>query len=304
MRRSDKRPHINGRRLLLTLVILFGLPGAVYFWYYHRPQPANETRNLFEGVTYRRESRKSPRPIVLHLATVDLHAPGLRFVTTAAKTDDELPFKGQLTTGFLKENKLSLAVNGDFFHPWQSDNFWDYYPHIGDPVDVNGVAASEGKVYSSPKDISVRATLYLSEDNHASLTRPKKIYTAIGGHRLLRAGKYKWWETPALHPRTAVGIDKTGRYLYILIVDGRQPNYSEGLTPKETADLLMEFGAWDGVNLDGGGSTTMVIAGKDGEPVILNSPIDQHIPGRERPVANHFGLQARPLEGKPGVPQP
>jgi exopolysaccharide biosynthesis protein len=44
------------------------------------------------------------------------------------------------------------------------------------------------------------------------------------------------------------------------------------------------------MSLDGGGSSTMVIEGDDGEPKILNSPIDQYIPGRERPVANHLGI--------------
>jgi hypothetical protein len=44
------------------------------------------------------------------------------------------------------------------------------------------------------------------------------------------------------------------------------------------------------MNLDGGGSSTLVIEGEDGQPVILNSPIDHYIPGTERPVANHLGI--------------
>ena len=36
--------------------------------------------------------------------------------------------------------------------------------------------------------------------------------------------------------------------------------------------------------------TTMVIEGENGEPLILNSPVDQYVPGRERPVANHIGI--------------
>jgi hypothetical protein len=46
--------------------------------------------------------------------------------------------------------------------------------------------------------------------------------------------------------------------------------------------------------LDGGGSSTMVFEEDNGEPVILNSPIDNYIPGRERPVANHFGVYVIP----------
>jgi exopolysaccharide biosynthesis protein len=73
-------------------------------------------------------------------------------------------------------------------------------------------------------------------------------------------------------------------------VDGRQPFYSEGITLNELARLMISLGAQDAMNLDGGGSSTMVVASKDGQPRILNSPIDNYIPGRERPVANHLGV--------------
>jgi exopolysaccharide biosynthesis protein len=96
-----------------------------------------------------------------------------------------------------------------------------------------------------------------------------------------------------LDPRTAIGINRNGRWLYIVVVDGRQPFYSEGATFGELADILIKFGANYAMALDGGGSSTMVIEGEDGEPVILNSPIDQYVPGRERPVANHLGLYVK-----------
>ena len=59
---------------------------------------------------------------------------------------------------------------------------------------------------------------------------------------------------------------------------------------KELAELLKDLGAHFAMALDGGGSSTMVIEGGNGKSVILNSPIDNYIPGRERPVANHFGI--------------
>jgi exopolysaccharide biosynthesis protein len=42
--------------------------------------------------------------------------------------------------------------------------------------------------------------------------------------------------------------------------------------------------------MDGGGSSTLVVEGEDGSPRILNTPIDNYIPGRERPVGNHLGI--------------
>ena len=76
----------------------------------------------------------------------------------------------------------------------------------------------------------------------------------------------------------------------LMIVDGRQPNYSEGITLSELAELMREFGAYHALNLDGGGSSTLVVAGVDGQPRVLNSPIHTRIPGRERPVATHLGV--------------
>jgi exopolysaccharide biosynthesis protein len=60
-------------------------------------------------------------------------------------------------------------------------------------------------------------------------------------------------------PRTAVGVSANGRYVYLITIDGRQPGFSDGATLFETAEWLRRFGAYQGLNLDGGGSTTMRI---------------------------------------------
>lgn len=64
--------------------------------------------------------------------------------------------------------------------------------------------------------------------------------------------------------------------------------------PAELAGTLVQYGAWTALNLDGGGSTDLVVAGPGG-PQVLSSPIHNHIPGRERPVANHLAIYALPL---------
>lgn len=97
-------------------------------------------------------------------------------------------------------------------------------------------------------------------------------------------------DNEVIHPRTAIGINRNGRYIYLLVVDGRQPFYSAGATFQELAELLKGLGAHFAMALDGGGSSTLVIEGEDGRAVVLNSPIDRYIPGRERTVANHFGV--------------
>src|SRR6185369_11504167 len=94
------------------------------------------------------------------------------------------------------------------------------------------------------------------------------------------------------HPRTAIAKLKDGRIL-LATVDGRQPGVSVGMTLAELANLLLEFGAVDGINLDGGGSTTMVINGK-----LVNAPSDQT---GERPVSDALLILTRALHSRPPV---
>jgi exopolysaccharide biosynthesis protein len=80
----------------------------------------------------------------------------------------------------------------------------------------------------------------------------------------------------------------------LFVVDGHQPNYSEGMTLPELAQIVLKHEGYTALNLDGGGSSTLVIEGLDGKPIVLNSPIHGRVPpGRERPVANHLGIFAR-----------
>lgn len=72
----------------------------------------------------------------------------------------------------------------------------------------------------------------------------------------------------ARHPRTAVGVSRDGATLLLVVVDGRS-SASVGATLVELAVLMRRLGAWQALNFDGGGSTTMVIDG-----AIVNTPSD------------------------------
>jgi uncharacterized protein YigE (DUF2233 family) len=199
----------------------------------------------------------------------------------------------------LDEFKVQIAINGDAFIPWWSRSPADYYPHEGDPVVPLGFTASNGDIYATGMDPSIGTapTLYFTRQQYPSFNRkPNKVYTAISGDRMIVVqGEFvPGLDTTERDPRTAIGINKNGRYIYLVVVDGRQPFYSDGATFLELAKLLVDQGAYFAMALDGGGSSTMVIEGDNGEPVILNSPIDNYIPGRERPVANHFGIYVNP----------
>jgi len=89
------------------------------------------------------------------------------------------------------------------------------------------------------------------------------------------------------HPRTFVGFSRDTTILYLCVVDGRQAS-SVGMNFKEMGDFLLKIGAWNGMNLDGGGSTTMVVNHR-----IVNSPSDS---AGERPVANTLQVVTKDMK--------
>lgn len=293
---------LGALRLRWTLVrILCGLGmipalvvAGVFFWYGHRPLPEPAQQQLFQGIEYVRDVRNTPRPLVIHVVRIDLDTPGLRFLVTPGGED----IPASTTSQFLETYDLQLAVNGDYFLPWRDVLPWDFYPHVGDPVSTRGLAASEGAVLTEGFAES-SDTLYIFADNQATFNTPLgDIYNAVSGNpflllegnSLVLEGDPEYFEEP--HPRTAAGLDESGRMLILMIVDGRQPGFSEGVTLAELTDLMAEFGAYHAINLDGGGSSTLVIEAADGTAQVLNSPIHGRIPGQERPVANHLGMYA------------
>ena len=117
-------------------------------------------------------------------------------------------------------------------------------------------------------------------------TLPRVGRMAISGERvLLRDGKRLVEDDRELHPRTAVGIDRDTGKVLLLVVDGRQDN-SRGYTLVELARLMRSLGAEDALNLDGGGSSTLVARDEDGDRRVLNSPSD----GSQRSVADGIGV--------------
>jgi len=116
-----------------------------------------------------------------------------------------------------------------------------------------------------------------------------KVFQAIGGlPRIIRDGQNVVAQTYqqegasssftySRHPRTAIGFSKDSMKIYFVTVDGRQSS-SVGMTLDELANFMLTLGVWHAVNLDGGGSTTMVVRGK-----IVNSPSDAT---GERAVSN------------------
>src|SRR6185436_18357982 len=290
----------KSRRIFIWGLIIIGLCGLGYAFYDRgRPAPIPRKEELYKGVTYRRVVDFTPRPMIAHILIIDTKVEGIKFLITPPDSDGDHPLNARTTSQFLEEFGVQIAINGDGFTPWWSHSPADYYPHVGDPVEPQGLTASDGEVYTEgiPKDIGIAPTLYISRRNGLSFNRrPGNIFNAISGDRMLveQGQIVEGLNIRNINPRTAVGINKNGRFLILIVVDGRQPFYSEGATFPELAQLMIDQGAHFAMSLDGGGSSTMVVEGRNGKPVILNSPIDNYIPGRERPVANHLGIYLNP----------
>ena len=268
------------------LALLLGLPAAhgldgdfrIDGW-----KPAFRGVEMTRG---KRETAEGPEAIIA--VRIDLRAEGIRFLATEDNGDAPLETDGENAAQFLKRNELQFAVNTAFFTPCCR--------YLGsEPLDLIGFAVSQGKKissWSSAKPVAIT----ISRDKKVGFVRsePKKIdhlWFACAGMELLVDGKPATEPNDNRHPRTAAGVTKDGRHLILLVLDGRQPKHSIGASLHDTARWLLALGAHDGINLDGGGSTILVIEGGIGGARILNQPSA----GLPRVNAAHLGVFAEAL---------
>ena len=294
-------------RTILTLLLLLTLFYAVRLA--QRPPRTDIQQTLFPGITYERRALSEPRPLLLHIVEIDLTAPGVSLLVTppgddirlrqrepweAPPTLDERDLAARATSGFVRDFNVQLAVNGGFSPFWATSPL-SYYPRRGDPVNVLGYAVSNGTLYST--DSAKFPVLCVGAGGAATIQQAPcaaDATQAIAGNELLvRRGAVvvntRRVSASRLHPRTAVAVDAAGERLWLLVVDGRQWRYSEGMALAELAELALSLGATDALNLDGGGSTALVVQ-REGRVRVLNAPFHTRIPLRERVVGNHLGV--------------
>ncbi|NOH04241.1 MAG: SH3 domain-containing protein [Chloroflexi bacterium] len=258
-------------------------------------RPASITQNLFAGVTYLRKDLTAPRQVVVHVLAVDLQTLKMEFLVTPSPNNTDI-LCTRTTSQFLEEFKLHAAINGGYFS--YLDPSYDpatLCPNGGDPVRISDYAASRGRIYSPKK--TIQPVVHIAQKNQVTFNKePGRVFNAVAGDRMVVQDGVvvKNLAAQAPNPRTAIGLSRNGRWLTLMVVDGRQPGYSEGVTFPELAELLISYGVHTGANMDGGGSSAMVIRGFDGKARVLNSPVDMGRPGRERRVGNHLGLFIKP----------
>lgn len=281
-----KRPHKT--RLF---VVAFG---CVAGW--ALAAETNITLTLPPGVRLVHEHRAQP-PQEIFVVTVDLKQPHLAVRVAAGGPDPDGPGAYQTTLMTVRaiadREDFDVAVNGDFFSAKKTVDTKGkksgYLPGLW--AKVSGAALTDGRWWAR----GTEPALWFSRDHRAGIGSgkiPPDSWQAISGHPLLvEESRAVSTTNNAVHPRTAVGVDATGTKLVLLVVDGRHPEVATGMTYAEIARELLRLGCLAAVNLDGGGSTTLVMRdATSGQRRVINTPSD----GRERPVANVLGIRCRP----------
>lgn len=249
----------------------------------------------FPAISYRQETRRDP-PMRLFIAQVDLANPRVRVDVSPGGPDPDGPGEWETTlmvpTKVAARERFDLAINGDFFNipskPANSTTRPSYRPEVW--AGAIGPAVTDGKAWSVARKKT--PCLVVRKNKRVSIEMidkpPADAAEVIAGNvMLVEEGKPVPHKSNAKHPRTVVGLDDKNTRLTILVVDGRRPGVSIGMSYEELAQEMIRLGCHTAVNLDGGGSSVMVMRNSDtNEYKILNRPSD----GRERPVANVLGI--------------
>jgi len=261
----------------------------------------------FSGIVYRREVRSDP-PMHLHIVQVDLSAPGIEIYVSRGGVPHTPLEPGKWTTvletvrGMAQRDRLDVAVNGNFFGARDQHELFGQtikYP-LGSPAFLCGAAMTDGKAWSPP-DLN-HASMVV--DNQGKIRMgyfariPTNAKQVVSGNYLLLDQGTPVDDRRTASPHTAVGTDREQKTLTLLVVDGRRPDYSAGLTSHDVAVEMRRLGCWDALNLDGGGSSTLVMRNPQGDRwQVMNRPSDGYqlpIPlSVERPVACALGIRVR-----------
>ena len=215
---------------------------------------------------------------VAFIERIDLTAPGIGFTTTPPS--GPLETTSQTTSQFLQSTGAQVAINANFFSDVAA---------TPSPEDLIGLAVSNGTVVAPQTFGSddAAASLVITKASAATIapagSNPidlSNVFNAVSGNQIVTDGLNTSAVTPTgaphdpfgLDPRTAIGLSEDGRFLYLIAIDGRQPGYSVGVTTSDEAALMIDLGVFDGLNMDGGGSTALVESGAGGSPILIDSP--------------------------------
>lgn len=266
-------------------------------------------RLLYPGVVLIQRQEDRPRPMRLHLVRVDLRTPGLRLWTTPRLEnwkEGEAETIRETTRDFIRRTRsgpaqIVLAVNANSFSPWPAP--WNGM----NPVDIGGLAVNREVVvsppFNSPSFIIDHVGQARIRFTEPTFPTAGIVFAVSGMTSCLIDGK-PVDSGSDLHPRTGIGLSVDGRYLVIAVIDGRTRS-SRGATVQELGCWLKSAGADDGMNMDGGGSSTLAwwnpASKRPDKCELINSPVGSRLSFEsswseafyfptERTVGNNLGI--------------
>ena len=212
-------------------------------------------------------------PIRYHCLKINLKSPDFEVVTFP---NDESDFKtkhGTRTTALIGMNARQ------FSRKFQSALSINATPYGGKLIRVSrmrtisGIHVAHTHALSAP--VERYSALVLTKSSEDSGFFAKIIQNqsesacsdcdfAFGGFFvILSQGSKMPFSWQSANSRTALGISSDGRTLYVLVVEGEHPSKSRGLSYPECADIMLALGASDALQMDGGGSSSLFINGKN-----------------------------------------
>lgn len=255
----------------------------------------------YPGIEFRKEVRYRPRLIRFFLLRVDLTNP--RLLCDVAVATDRRSKEGpriilEDPTRLAREFGMLAAVNANPFGltPIETEA---KSTSTGIPLKDRSAVTICGWVkmrrgmisQPSPRFWSFWITPEGTPEVGNPASPPEALVAVAGFGPLILEGKIVASAGGPLDRRTALGFDRNRSSLLLMVVDGKQPGWSEGVTYGEVADLLLEAGAFWAIQLDGGSSSVMLLRGPSGEMEVVNRPPDL---AGVRPVPVLLGIRPAP----------
>jgi len=241
------------------------------------------------GVDYFYGKISSPR-LEFWALKIALYAQEIDIVVKGGASNEDQTLSTKVSS-FVRDNNLLAGINAVPFDIVSSKE--------GRLIQNVGIVVSDGKLIASANSNYDALVFYKDGKaavvNQSAIKSVENIENATGGfHQILTDGEpsQRTHDIKARHPRSAAGISQDGKYLYLVVIDGRRKG-SVGATEEETALLLRSLGSWEGINFDGGGSSALAMRFADGKVRVINTPIHNGIPGQERAVAGCIGIKLR-----------
>jgi len=251
----------------------------------------HDAKPLAAGIKIKSFKYTKPRKLSVHAVKVDLSNKDIYLVTNSrpAQWGEPMPHPKTMKIATLRRrvwdfvsdkrkagHNVRVAVNASPWGPWND-------PQVRHLFAANmGVLVSDGEQLAGvPAHKKSVPSLIVRNDGSVDMMEYKKgdkvtgLKLAVSGFSfILRNGKLALKPDKPLHPRTFYGLSQDKRFLYLVVVDGRQKGFSEGMTCYEGGQFMKYLGAYNAINMDGGGSTTLVTSSSKGKKKLINSPSD------------------------------